>query len=160
MLFTSAWMHLHRWQVRSQLKQYTLATSDDSRLVWIKLSSHSARKDLRWKNKTEFEYRGVLYDLVSLHHTGDSLYMRCWPDLLETGLGHHLDRLLGNLPFSPTRQQHLHALFDFLKLLPGPAKPNQPAGIAHSGFSSFFFAKALQSILIATPPDPPPERLA
>ena len=42
MLFTTAWMQLHRWQVRQDLKAVLLSETNNPNLVWLRLSREEA----------------------------------------------------------------------------------------------------------------------
>lgn len=155
MLFTTAWMQMHRWQVRQELKAVLLSETNNPNLVWLKLSREEA-EELHWEGKHEFEWKGSMYDVVSMKTDGDSLHLLCWPDHLETGLGQQLDQLL-NQPADPQQQQKQLSLQDFLKSLPNLSLAAQPAGSSFTEGEKLVHPDIFPTRFATPPPAPPPE---
>lgn len=155
MLFTSAWMQLHRWQIRKDLKSALMMETENPKLVWLKLTRQQAEK-LRWENELEFERNGTRYDLVRTESVGDSLHLLCWPDHLETGLGKQLDQLL-NQSADPQQQQKQASLQDFLKSLPNLSFTSQPAKASFTEGEKPAQPDIFPIRFATPPPSPPPE---
>ena len=155
MLFTTAWMQLHRWQVQQDLKAILLSEVENPNLLRLKLSTAQA-KELHWEDEREFEWNGTLYDLVQLKTTGDTLHLLCWPDRLETGLGLQLDKLLSH-PTDPQQQNRQLCLLDFLKSLPGLSFASQNAGTSFTEGKQPPLGCFIPTRFATPPPAPPPE---
>jgi hypothetical protein len=86
-------------------------------LVILGFSLRDARA-LRWEDGHEFEYQGMMYDVMAHETFGDSIYYHCWPDHEESKLKKDLYRTLAlDLGENPVRKQKESRFFSFFKSL-------------------------------------------
>ncbi|MEZ4911607.1 MAG: hypothetical protein R2774_12190 [Saprospiraceae bacterium] len=63
---------------------------DKKSLTQLTFTLSDANTKLRWEHKGEFEYQGIMYDVVEKSQNGDSISFLCWIDLKETALNEKL----------------------------------------------------------------------
>lgn len=111
-------LHFQKYQMRRQLKRGLIHSLPQSELLKLQFSRKAAEKELKWEHDREFEFMGVMYDVINRKVESDSITFWCWPDRKETALYQQLDQLLGkvfnNAP-QPHKQQQ--TLLQFLKNL-------------------------------------------
>jgi len=95
-----------RREVKHMMK--TKASKDD--LVEFNFTKAEIENELKWKHSKEFEYKGVMYDIIEVNENGDLTQYWCWKDEKETHLNKQLIHLtnyaLGHdLPFKNQKQQ-------------------------------------------------------
>src|SRR5690606_12203476 len=76
----------------------------------FKFTQDQIENELRWQHSKEFEYQGVMYDVIEVNQQGSLTQYWCWKDVKETVLNQKLRKLtafaLGhNLPFKNQKQQ-------------------------------------------------------
>lgn len=89
------WLTMHRYTMRNSLSEGVAEQGDQISLV--KLSFHCDEVDdlLEWEHATEFQWRGMMYDVVKSIVHGDSIHYHCYPDGQETHLRESLMKHLG-----------------------------------------------------------------
>ncbi len=70
-----------------------MAELDDSDLTQLFISADQSHM-LRWEHDSEFEYNGMMYDLVRTIEMYDGKIYICWPDHKETALNQQLEKYL------------------------------------------------------------------
>ena len=106
------------WQeqiLEQTVEQRLKANTGHENLVILKFSLQDAAA-LRWEHDHEFEYRGIMYDVVDRHTISDSVYYRCWPDHEESRFRKDLCRTLAiDFGENPARKKQESRIFSFLK---------------------------------------------
>lgn len=85
-----------KYQTKKKVKKLIVSGLDKNQLVQLKFSNKEIKTKLMWEHSKEFEYRGVMYDVVESNSHGDSTYYWCWEDTRETELNIILNRLASN----------------------------------------------------------------
>ena len=151
------WLKVEQYQTRKEVKHMLMEHVDRAELVRLSFSHEQVSQALRWKHSKEFEYDGVMYDIVSQAQQGDSMTYWCWKDDKETKLERQLDQLTeAMLNNSPDRQKQQDGWQHFLKNLYASALPNF-AFNPESARSSYgrFIEEVFPSRSIPTPSPPP-----
>lgn len=60
----------------------------------LKFSKEEAENKLEWEHSKEFEFSGVMYDVVYKRIKSDSVFYWCWKDVKETELNYKLTQLV------------------------------------------------------------------
>jgi len=109
-------MH-EKYALRKEFKQRMKLNEDPSSFVVLSFSLE-ASKSLRWEHEKEFEYLGVMYDVVSADSVNSCVRYRCWKDTEESQLNQKLTELTSrcwnNLG---AERNHHHHLFQFYQSL-------------------------------------------
>ncbi|MBK8505456.1 MAG: hypothetical protein IPL46_26610 [Saprospiraceae bacterium] len=108
------------WQeqiLEATVAQRIKANIGHEHLVTLGFSLRDA-SNLRWEHEHEFEYQGMMYDVMDRYTAGDSIYYHCWPDHEESLLKKNLYRSLA-LDFgeNPGRKSQESRIFSFFKSL-------------------------------------------
>ena len=105
-------------EVRHEVKERMLAGLSDQDLVQIKVHRKDAHRLLDWEHEGEFEYEGVMYDIVRRQSTPDSLVYWCWEDRAETRLNDDLQRAIAmGQEQDPAQKDQQSKFQSFLKSL-------------------------------------------
>lgn len=83
--------HLLKKEVKSKL-----ASINADKLEKFSFTYKQSNEDLDWKHSKEFEYKGKMYDVVSIQKGRDSIRYTCWLDKEETELNIKLKTILFN----------------------------------------------------------------
>lgn len=67
----------------------------DDELTHLEFSKEEANRLLKWKHDKEFEFDGIMYDIVRIEESADSVNYYCWADTDETLIVHKIKSLLG-----------------------------------------------------------------
>lgn len=79
--------------VRKEIKRQIINGLDKNDLVLLKFSSTESNSKLKWEHDKEFEYSGIMYDVIESKTKGDSVYYWCWQDDDETELNGNINTL-------------------------------------------------------------------
>lgn len=97
------------------------------------------QKQIRWEHEHEFEWKGQMYDVISVHQEGNDLVIECWPDQKESKLKQHMRTMWAKAMGSdPTHQGEKDKLYQFLSHLYFEQATSAPApllGEKHLGCS-------------------------
>lgn len=75
--------------VKHQVKRELIANLDKEDLVNLQFDlAGESFKQLKWKDGHEFEYQGLMFDIVQADTLGTSVHYLCFPDKQETALNH------------------------------------------------------------------------
>ncbi len=84
----------------------------------LKFSRAETRTLLRWEHDREFEYRGQMYDIISVTERGDSIWYKCFHDRAETELNRKQAELLAHTHTPQDLDTSIYTqLFSFLRSL-------------------------------------------
>ncbi|MCB1148311.1 MAG: hypothetical protein KDK38_16030 [Leptospiraceae bacterium] len=81
--------------IRKEVKQALIEHLDRDQLISFTFNPQEIEDSLDWEHDHEFEYRGLMYDVVERHTVDGNIHLLCWPDKQETELNKELDRLFG-----------------------------------------------------------------
>jgi hypothetical protein len=145
--------------IRKEVKKQIIAGLDHDELVELHFPVTQTNKLLKWKHSHEFEYRGLMFDIVEQEIIGDTVTYLCWPDRQETELNHRHDMLAAQAfnqdPFSNSIK--LKTVAFFLSLFSG----QEMANILDLPETEIFFPPIKQiSGIDFAPSAPPPEFLS
>jgi hypothetical protein len=146
-------------RLRKEVKHYLARNTDPENLVTLCISHHDAKHKLTWIHAGEFEFNGIMYDIVHAEHTRDGMTYVCWPDHKETSLNKQLAGLLAMaVSGSPTQRQNRQQWESFSKsfvfVLPDSLRFS-PYGDEYNKFYSPF--EESYPMVFIHPPTPPPE---
>ncbi len=141
-------------------KKSILQILPEESLFHITISIHGdIPSTFEWVNEDEFQYKGMIYDVVDQQQCIDSLYLTAWADhheaVFESTLEVVLARLIGTDPFHSKLQQ---SWSQFLKQL----YPLSPGQFTESLLELKRQKATVQSVCIQHqfkihPPTPPPQ---
>lgn len=80
----------HKYDAQIEL----LSEIKESELVILEFTTKEADAELSWKNNHEFEYNGLMYDVVDVKTDGDITYYYSKPDHKETKFNNRITQLL------------------------------------------------------------------
>lgn len=67
----------------------------DEELTFLEFSKEETKTVLKWKHSKEFEFSGIMYDIVRSYESADSVHYYCWADTDETLIVQKIRILLG-----------------------------------------------------------------
>lgn len=112
------WLKLRKECIRENIKREIQRGIPDEKLVELRFSQEDARQYLRWEHEREFEFQGLMFDVVSTKTEGDTLIYRCFWDEAESEINRQLEELTNKgLAKDPENKQMQLRLLDFLKSL-------------------------------------------
>ncbi|MBK6565423.1 MAG: hypothetical protein IPG18_09565 [Saprospiraceae bacterium] len=85
-LVTSTAIHYQKKKIKSEVKKMILSALDKNELEHLKFSQKEINTVLKWEHSQEFEYKGMMFDIVQTEIKGDSVFYLCWPDYEEATL--------------------------------------------------------------------------
>ncbi|HPE86510.1 MAG: hypothetical protein PHU97_07755 [Bacteroidales bacterium] len=151
------WLHQKKHQIRKQVKKEIIAGIDPEKLIQLKFSLPVTDPGLKWIHNKEFEYKGEMYDIVSVQNNGDSIVYLCWWDHQETVLNRQLGKLvkkaLNNEPGNTRTQEQLTNYFVSLYFHEQQQYKPDTFSDNPSGFREL---SVLYHRLSPAPPTPPP----
>jgi hypothetical protein len=107
-----------RQKIKREVKLEILAGLDRKHLVTLKFSRKDSQEKLDWEHEAEFEYRGVMYDVVESEVCGDSIAYVCYPDRKETALNNQIRKLVAfYVANQPQNRENNQRVMNFFKTL-------------------------------------------
>ncbi len=110
-------LNYEKYALRKEFKQRMKKHEDPSSFVTLGFSL-AASKLLAWEHEKEFEYQGVMYDVVSADTANGFVNYRCWKDTEESHLNQKLTELTSRCWEKRTterdQQQHLFQFYQTL----------------------------------------------
>ncbi|MCB0845496.1 MAG: hypothetical protein KDD63_09535 [Bacteroidetes bacterium] len=156
-LITFSCLHYQKRQVRKAVKKQMMAELDDSELVLLQFTLSKSISEIKWEHEGEFEYQGVMYDLVKSEMSGDTVLYWCWPDHKETRLNQELGLLVARvLGENPENKKNQRRFQDFFKSLFHVKASLSEISLCYSKPHTGFYAHHY-FFLSLSPPSPPPE---
>lgn len=91
---------------------------DKTELELLCFSIEQTKTELNWKHSHEFEFMGMMYDIVETIQTSDSIHYYCWLDHEETALNKRLDHVFYSFfgTGAPSKQKEARVAY-FLRTL-------------------------------------------
>lgn len=86
------------YQIKEEVKLKIKAGLTKEDLVLLVFSKEESETQLRWEHDREFEYKGQMYDIVSLEIKSDSIFYLCYWDHKETRAKQTLKKLKSKSP--------------------------------------------------------------
>lgn len=117
-LGTYGWLKYERYKVKKSVKQQLKHTVSKDELVKLSFTDYDADRKLDWEHSKEFEYDGLMYDVVySSKENGVQTYW-CWLDSKESKLNQQLTQLVTDLlDNNPDHKKQIENLIDFMKTI-------------------------------------------
>jgi hypothetical protein len=151
-------LQVQKNQVRKEVKRQIIDGIDTKELVLLIFTEEEANTRLHWEHSKEFEYNGLMYDMVKMEIIGDTAYYWCWCDHEETKLNKQFDDLvayaLGN---DPQQKDNKNRLVKFYKSLYFQQLPKWETIISQSDQVTYPYSLNFQTVFYP-PPVPPPEK--
>jgi len=154
------WLNFQKSEVRERVKHQILSGIDKEELVLMKFLSDMTEQQVEWEGDDEFEFEGVMYDVVATQIKGDTTYYWCWKDNEETQLARKMDHLLTMATgHDQQSQQNEKLVIHFFKSLFFNKVEQTRFYLLQSDQISFTYAIHYTTI-VNTPVAPPPEILS
>ncbi|MAT89921.1 MAG: hypothetical protein CMC35_04440 [Flavobacteriaceae bacterium] len=154
---TFLWLKFQQQHVRKEVKHQLMANVHEDDLKLLAFSKEDSER-LQWKHDKEFEFQGVMYDIVSTTEKNDSLYYRVFPDKKETKLNRQLEKLatdaFGKDPLQQEKQRQLSHFFSILFFT--PLETWTPWESSEFTAMQYNYANTFHSIVLLLD-DPPPK---
>ncbi len=153
-------LKVQQLHIRHEVKEKLIDQLPDSMLILFKFTPDQRGQNsagIRWHDKNEFRYRGLMYDIVRSEAHGDSLYFYCFEDSRETLHMARLECTVRNeLENHPGQKSGNLLLLRWLKLQGYP----QPSVRNETSSAGIFFISQnlyLSDLWNSAPQTPPPE---
>lgn len=82
---SGTYWHLKELWVEQKAKEHLRSSHLEDHYVVLSFSSKDMA-DLRWEHEKEFEYKGTMFDVVSICEDRDGYHITCWKDEEESQL--------------------------------------------------------------------------
>ncbi|HMQ46054.1 MAG TPA: hypothetical protein PKA00_01200 [Saprospiraceae bacterium] len=153
---TFFWLKLRKEAIRESIKLEIQRGIPDEKLVELRFSQEDARQYLRWEHDREFEFQGLMFDVISTKKEGDTLIYRCFWDEQESAINRQLNELANKGLANDTENKQLQRrLLDFFKSLyfasPPPFFTNTPGNRQEEWFFNRKYSSP-DHFLIPSPP--------
>lgn len=127
---TFIWLQHKKYLIKYEVKEQIIKGLDKSELSLLRFTDWELENKLDWEDDHEFEYKGMMYDIVEKKKQGNITLIWCWADKEETEINKSIksiaDNLLGNDKESQQRQA---SLVHFLKTLYSSDSPEWRSSI-------------------------------
>lgn len=116
-LVAVTWLNIHKKMVKREVKWSILNQLKKEDLVKLQFTK-SEKENLNWEHNREFEYNGIMYDIVKSETSKDSFTYYCYLDHAETALNNSIDKAIKHMVGKDAKQhQTKDELTNFLKSL-------------------------------------------
>ncbi|MDA7804189.1 hypothetical protein N8987_06400 [Crocinitomix sp.] len=82
--------------IRKEVKNKILKGLDKDELTFFSFTAEEIAS-LEWEHKEEFEYQGMMFDVVERKQVGSKIHFWCWQDAKESAANKALDLLIAKL---------------------------------------------------------------
>ena len=148
-------LQFEKQSTKREIKRFLMHNVSKDELVQLKFHVQDVDKILDWEHEKEFEYSGVMYDIVDQKIEGDSVSYWCWEDSEETALNKKIYRLTAKALESSSNSDRLSGYNIFLITLMIPSKSEfqfEPREITAKHFNSNTTDLLTTILEISTPP--------
>ncbi|MCB0750811.1 MAG: hypothetical protein KDC52_05005 [Ignavibacteriae bacterium] len=115
---TYVYFQFQKRQIKKEIKEKIITTIHKEQLVTLKFTKEEAQKELKWEHSKEFEYKGNMYDVVSVEIKDHIIYYYCWPDDDESELNKKIDEVLAYASGKDSqKKENRERLINFFKSL-------------------------------------------
>ena len=90
---TNTYLFIRKSHIKKQVKKMIIPKIELNDLVLLKFTFEETQSLLKWEHSKEFEFNGIMYDLVKTESKNDSIFYWCWEDREETELNKTVIRL-------------------------------------------------------------------
>lgn len=147
-----------KYSVKKEIKKQIINGMDKNDLVQFRFSKKVAETKLEWEHSKEFEYSGVMYDVVESVKKNDSVYYWCWEDDEETKLNQKLNALVEKTAGpDKIKNENLKQLSNFLSTLYNSFNNPFSFDCDNDSSNSLSYYFALYLSLTIEPQTPPPK---
>lgn len=118
MLVTKFSYWLRKMEIQQQVKNKLMHGLSDEEITILAFQKKDIKKLLRWEHEREFEYKSMMYDIVKIEETNDSITYHCWADFEESELYHQIKKeadLESN--HDPVQKHNNQLQIEFFKIL-------------------------------------------
>jgi hypothetical protein len=129
--------------------------------VTLKFTLNAASRVLNWHHAGEFEYEGMMYDIVAQRITPDSAIYICWADHAESEINKKIDAMIaGVIGHDPTHQHQQQVFRDFLLRIFYQDNIEISSLSIHHTLRPTWMHKSEHWRFCDPPPSPPPDESA
>ena len=159
--FVAEWsmLSIRENKIEKAVEELLTAGSDASLQRIIRIGRND-QQSLKWEHKKEFEYQGVMYDVISVFESDDSIDYLCRLDLDETAVKKKMHHLLSETKAQYPKNRSLQTqIFHFFHSLIAPI----PGLSEQIDIGSTPLVSACPSLVIgrlANAPSTPPPKLS
>lgn len=150
-------LEIEKTMARKSAKRTILNGLPESELTYLKFSNDEIKYKLKWKHSREFEYNGIMFDIVKKKTENDSVYYWCWQDDRETFINGKIATLLkesnsSNKKNKDATKRLIHYLSSFYVVANGVKTEYNSVKESYTGFciSDNYTSRGV------SPPTPPP----
>lgn len=152
------WLSYEKNRVRKEVKEAIISGMDKDRLVKLTFTLEQTSTLLDWEHEKEFEYNGMMYDIVETIEEGNIIHYWCWPDREETELNRQISELVsGAMQHDRQKQDRQQRILQFMKTIHfSPAGIDTPL-LAFSYAENNITPDPSPIRRSSSPPSPPPK---
>lgn len=155
---TYSWLQMQKKSVKSQVKKQIIAGIEEEELVHLAFTIDESKSILDWEHENEFEFQGLMYDIVKSEIRGDSIFYICWLDKVESRLNNKLNEILArNLGDNPQNRNKQKQLIDFYKILIYEELADINFNLFQAFNSNYHEHFLIYKSIKFSPPNPPPQ---
>ncbi len=115
---TFIWLQHKKYLIKYEIKQQIIKGLDKSELSLFRFTDWELENTLEWEDDHEFEYKGMMYDIVEKSRQGNITLIWCWEDKEETKINNSIKSIADNLLGNDKESQQRHtSLTNFFKTL-------------------------------------------
>jgi hypothetical protein len=92
-----SWLQLQKYRARKEAKAMIISSTVPHQIRVLAYPESAEPAGLRWVHEDEFEWKGSLYDVLSIQKRNDSLVLHIWEDRKETALNQEIRSLTRRL---------------------------------------------------------------
>lgn len=155
----TAYLLYQKKHLKKEIKWKLIHIIDRNELTKLRFTEAETKTLLRWEHDGEFEYAGVMYDVVEKTNEGGIITFLCWMDTQETQLNTKLKAFtefaFGQNSNSNNTKKRLEDFFKHLYYHSNFKKENSHTTMAH--FVNMFFYN-FQILGTSIKPESPPPR--
>lgn len=154
---TYFYLQWQKKQVKRAVKHRIIEGLSRSEMCLLRFDKKTIDQEVEWEHSKEFEYKGVMYDVVESSSTKDSVFYWCWKDDDETALNQQLTALLNlQLENQPIGNDANEKLVQYYKKLFFSNKSIELAKLNGISNIDYYWSNNYQS-LSTSPHYPPPK---
>lgn len=133
--------------------------TDREGLVLLSFDAELAATQLRWEHDREFEFEGMMYDVVEAESCEGMVHYWCWPDGEETSLNRLLEELVAFATSADgSNQNERNSQLDFYASLFVEEVTQRYVETAESNAMNFELQASYPVSFLQSPDTPPPDR--
>jgi hypothetical protein len=156
LFLTSFYIKMKISDLKNEVRERIESGIEESQLSLLTFTLEKASGTLRWEHDREFEYDGIMYDVVKSDTVGNMVFFWCWKDHRESELNKQLEELAGiAMNKDPIQKENQKKINHFLRCLYYESQSFSPAIFDETDIYRNIIGEIFESLII-TPPTPPP----